>query len=76
MYRAKRDFWYLERIIWLMAGIFVLVSSILSIFHSRYWLILTMLVGVNMLILAFTGFCPMANLLKALGARPLLEKEK
>ncbi len=76
MYRAKREFWYLERIIWLIAGMFVLLSSMLSIFHSRYWLILTFLVGVNLVILAFTGFCPMANLLKALGARPLLEEER
>ncbi len=76
MYRAKRGFWYLERIIWLIAGIFVLLSSMLSIFHSRYWLILTFLVGINLVILSFTGFCLMANLLKALGARPLLEEER
>ncbi len=72
MYIAKTDSWYLERIIWLIAGIFTLLSVILTLIHSPYWLILTALVGINLIIFAFTGFCLMANLLYALGAKPRL----
>ena len=68
MYMAKTDGWYLERIIWLIAGIFTLGGTILAWLVSPWWLILTGLVGVNLLIFAFTGFCLMANILYKLGA--------
>ena len=74
MYLAKTDEWYLERIIWLIAGLFALVSAALAWLHSLYWLILTALVGINLVIFAFTGFCLMANILYSLGAKPRLEK--
>ena len=69
MYIAQKDTWYMERIIWLIAGSFALAGTLLALFHSTYWLILTGLVGVNLLIFAFTGFCIMANILYKLGAR-------
>ena len=71
MYLAKTDKWYLERVIWLVAGIFILLSLALAYFISPYWLILTALVGINLIIFAFTGFCIMANLLVKLGVKPL-----
>ncbi len=76
MYLAKTDSWYLERIIWLIAGTFTLGSAILAWLHSLYWLLLTALVGINLLIFAFTGFCLMANILYKLGAKPRLAQEK
>jgi hypothetical protein len=69
MYMAKTNSWYLERIIWLVAGTFTMISAIGAWLHSPYWLILTALVGVNLLIFALTGFCIMANILTALGAK-------
>ena len=70
MYMAKTNSWYLERIIWLVAGTFTLTGTALAWLVSPWWLILTALVGVNLLIFAFTGFCLMANILYKLGARP------
>ncbi|MBL8019288.1 MAG: DUF2892 domain-containing protein [Leptospirales bacterium] len=74
MYRLQTDFWYLERAIWLVAGLFTLASVGLGYFVSPYWLILTGLVGTNLLILALTGFCPMTALLRLLGLRSAFEK--
>lgn len=74
MYIAKTDSWYLERIIWLIAGIFTLGSALLAWLHSPYWLILTGLVGVNLIIFALSGFCLMANIIYKLGARPRLQR--
>lgn len=74
MYLAKTDTWYLERIIWLIAGVFSLSSAVLAAVHSPYWLILTALVGMNLVIFALTGFCLMANILYKLGAKPRLQK--
>ncbi len=76
MYLANTDGWYLERIIWLVAGVFALSSAILAWLQSPYWLILTALVGVNLIVFGLTGFCLMANILYKLGARPRLQKEK
>lgn len=70
LYLAQTGRWYLERVIWLVAGTITLVSVGLSLLVSPYWLILTALVGVNLLIFAFTGFCIMANILVRLGFRP------
>lgn len=70
MFMAKTDSWYLERVIWLMAGTFTSAGTLLAWLVSPWWLILTGLVGVNLLVFAFTGFCLMANILYALGLRP------
>lgn len=75
MYMARTDGWYLERIIWLIAGTFTLSSAILAWVHSPYWLILTALVGVNLIVFALSGFCIMANILYKLGARSAISGE-
>ena len=75
MYLAPRHNWYLERVIWLVAGVFTLASVLLGAFHSPYWLIFTGLVGTNLIVLSLTGFCPMAILLSALGLRSRLSCE-
>ncbi|PIP39015.1 MAG: sulfurtransferase [Desulfobacterales bacterium CG23_combo_of_CG06-09_8_20_14_all_51_8] len=53
-----------------IAGSFVLVSLLLAHFHSAYWLWFTAFVGANLVQSTFTGFCPMAKILKALGVKP------
>ena len=69
MYMARKDTWYLERIIRLVAGTLALASALLTWLHSPYWLILTGFVGINLIIFALTGFCTMANILYYFGAR-------
>jgi hypothetical protein len=72
MYILKNDSWYLERVMFLMAGFMVLVSLLLALAHSIYWLILTALVGLNLVVFATTGFCPSAQLFHKLGVKPRL----
>ena len=60
----------LDRGVLAVAGVIILISLALSQIHSLYWLWLTALVGASMLQSAFTGFCPAAIILKALGLRP------
>jgi hypothetical protein len=59
-----------DRLLFAFAGTMILVSLALSQLHSPYWLLLTAFVGANMLQAAFSGFCPLAILLKRLGRRP------
>lgn len=58
-----------ERIVLAVAGTMVLLSVILSQVHHPYWLYFTGFVGLNLLQSAFTGFCPLAAILKATGKK-------
>jgi len=60
----------LDRLVFAIAGVFILISLLLSQVHHVYWLWFTAFVGANMLQAAFTGFCPLAKILKASGAQP------
>jgi Zn-dependent protease len=60
----------IDRIVMAFAGAVVLISLLLSVVHSLYWLFLTAFVGANLFQAAFTGFCPMAIILKKLGIKP------
>jgi hypothetical protein len=48
----------------------VLASIGLSLTVSPYWLILGAFVGLNLFQSAFTGFCPLAIILRKFGAKP------
>jgi hypothetical protein len=43
---------------------------ILGHYVHPYWLFFTVFVGANLFQSAFTGFCPLAIILKKLGVRP------
>jgi len=60
----------IDRLVFAFAGAMILLSLALSQVHSVYWLLLTAFVGLNMLQAAFTGFCPLARVLKAMGQKP------
>jgi len=59
----------IDRAVFAIAGLFVLLSLLLAHFHSANWLWFTAFVGANLLQSAFTGFCPMAMILKKLGLK-------
>ncbi|MFO8002629.1 DUF2892 domain-containing protein [Thioalkalivibrio sp.] len=52
------------------AGVVVLVSALLAWLVSPAWLLLTAFVGINLVQSAFTGFCPLAIILKKMGVSP------
>jgi len=60
----------IDKLVFVMAGSFILISLLLSRLHSPYWLWFTALVGANMIQAAFTGFCPAGKLFKAIGIKP------
>jgi len=57
----------IDRIVLAVAGAFILLSVVLAHYHSPLWLWFTAFVGANLLQSAFTGFCPMALILKKMG---------
>ena len=60
----------IDRIVFAFAGTVIMVSLALGNYHHPYWFFLTLFVGANMFQAAFTGFCPLAIILKKLGAKP------
>ena len=60
----------IDRVVMAFAGTVILGSLALAHLYSVNWLWLTAFVGVNMLQAAFTGFCPLAIILKKLGIKP------
>lgn len=60
----------IDRVIMAFAGSMILASLALSQLHSAHWLWLSVFVGANMLQASFTGFCPLAIMLKRLGVKP------
>ncbi|PCI41470.1 MAG: sulfurtransferase [Rhodospirillaceae bacterium] len=60
-----------DRIVFAMAGIFIWGGlGIWYMTQEPLWLIVPAFVGANMFQAAFTGFCPMAMILKKFGAKP------
>lgn len=60
----------IDRAVMAFAGFVVLASLALSQVHHPGWLWVTAFVGANLFQAAFTGFCPLARVLKRLGVRP------
>ncbi len=58
-----------DRLVFASAGAFILISLALAHYHSPYWLWFTAFVGANLFQAAFTGFCPLATMLKKLGKK-------
>ena len=57
----------IDRMVFAMAGVIVLLSVLLAVYHNINWLWLTSFVGLNLLQAAFTGFCPAALIFKKMG---------
>ena len=60
----------IDRLVMRFAGTVVLIGLLLATFVSLNWLWLTAFVGANLLQSSFTGFCPLALVLKRLGIKP------
>ena len=59
----------IDRIVLAFAGIVILVSLTLAEYVHHYWVFLTAFVGLNLLQSSFTGFCPLALILKKMGKK-------
>lgn len=57
----------IDRLVMAFAGSVVLLGLMLAQLVSPWWLLLPAFVGLNLLQTAFTGFCPLAILLRKAG---------
>ncbi|MEU0504731.1 DUF2892 domain-containing protein [Nocardia sp. NPDC005998] len=59
--------WSIPRLVPLLAGTFVLISTLLAAVVSPWWLIFTGFIGANLLLYGAVGWCPSTLLLRRLG---------
>jgi Protein of unknown function (DUF2892) len=60
----------IDRIVLAFAGFMILLSLLLGIYVSPNWFWFTAFVGANLLQSAFSGFCPLAAILRRAGVKP------
>lgn len=59
-----------DRLVMRFAGAMVILGVVLAYFFSPWWLLLALFVGANLLQASFTGFCPLARILRRFGVKP------
>lgn len=67
VYKQETSKWYLERSIFLVAGIFVIFSVVMVLLGYFNFIYFTLFVGAMLLIFSTTRYCPMAILFKKCG---------
>ncbi|HEU4996656.1 MAG TPA: hypothetical protein VFT29_17690 [Gemmatimonadaceae bacterium] len=64
--------WYIERAVWLIAGIVLLASTALSLWVHPLWIALTVATALASITVSLTGFCVVGNVLRLMGFTSLL----
>jgi len=65
-----------ERFVRIIAGTFIIVSVILALTHSKWWLVFTLFVGANLFQSGITKWCLMEDILKKFGVKSCESSEK
>jgi|KBSMisStandDraft_5_1062788.scaffolds.fasta_scaffold392438_1 hypothetical protein len=64
--------WYIERTVWLIAGVVLLIGSALAWVIDPRWILAVTATGLVSINVALTGFCPIGNALRLFGFTPML----
>lgn len=72
VYIVPTNRWYIERTVWLIAGVVLLASTAMALLVSRLWILGVTATGLVSIGVAFTGFCPVGNVLRLFGFTPML----
>ena len=64
--------WYIERTVWLIAGVVLLSSTALALLVNPLWILGVTATGLVSINVSLTGFCPIGNVLRLLGFTPML----
>lgn len=76
VYIVPTSRWYIERTVWLIAGVVLLASTAMALLLNPWWILGVTATGLVSINVAFTGFCPVGSLLRQLGFTPMLGSDK
>jgi hypothetical protein len=74
IYIVPTDRWYIERTVWLIAGIVLLVATALAALVNPLWVLAVVATAISSIVVGFTGFCVVGNVLARLGFKPALAR--
>jgi hypothetical protein len=66
VYVVPTNRWYIERTVWLIAGVVLLCGTLLAALVHPLWILLVTATGLVSINVAATGFCPIGNILHRL----------
>lgn len=75
VYIVPTNRWYIERTVWLIAGVVLLASTAMALLVNRWWNLGVLATGLVSIQVAFTGFCPVGNVLHRLGFKAMLASD-
>jgi hypothetical protein len=67
IYVVPTQRWYIERAVWLVAGILLLMSTALALWVDARWVLLIIATGLASVGVSLTGYCIVGNVLSRLG---------
>lgn len=76
VYVVPTDQWYIERTVWLIAGIVLLASTAMALMVDRVFILGVIATGLVSINVSLTGFCPVGNVLKLFGFQSMLGAER
>src|SRR5271165_3382032 len=76
IYMVPVNRWYIERTVWLIAGIVLLASTAMALLVNPLWILGVTATGLVSINVAFTGFCPVGSVLRLFGFTPMLGADK
>jgi hypothetical protein len=74
IYIVPTNRWYIERAVWLVAGVVLLASTGLALWGDPLWILAVTATGAASIAVALTGFCIVGNVLARMGFRPALAR--
>ena len=72
IYIVPTDAWYIERTVWLIAGVVLLVATSLAVWVHPLAVLGVLVTAVASIVVALTGFCVVGSVLARIGFSPLL----
>jgi hypothetical protein len=76
IYIVPTDHWYIERTVWLIAGVVLLLSTVLAALAQPLWVLFVIATGITSIIVSLTGFCLIGNVLYKFGFQPMLARRE
>ncbi len=72
LYIVPTHRWYIERTVWLIAGVVLLASTALAALAHPLWVLVVIATGASSIAVSLTGYCVVGNILYRLGFAPML----
>jgi hypothetical protein len=76
IYIVPTSKWYIERTVWLIAGVVLIASTALAVWVHPLAVLGVIATGLVSINVALSGFCPIGTTLKHFGFPPMLESQK